>query len=334
MDINRNVQDLTDECTFCKQMLPVNKFYKDKTLSKGHRTKCIECTYLTKKLKNLIPSLSKLEKLNLFKSLYYKNITSKSLMQLFNLTRNDINNIIEEEELDLWCSKCKSFMPNKNFYSLCTGQYNNKHYICKWCLKDYSKEYYDEVQEWLVLLRKFRLLNISEFDILCYLHFNLQYSFRKCSVIFECPISEIVEAIISTNLKKCSVCCSMLEMKFFSKMQTSSDGLSCSCVFCNRKHNKQYYEDHKGEHLIRTRIYKTGKIVRTPKWANIQKINEIYAESTRISNINNIKYNVDHIIPLHGKFVSGLHVENNLQIIPASINLSKYNSFDLDYDIV
>jgi len=41
--------------------------------------------------------------------------------------------------------------------------------------------------------------------------------------------------------------------------------------------------------------------------------------------ITGFKWHIDHIIPLNGQKVSGLHVWNNLQVIPASVNLSKGN---------
>lgn len=41
------------------------------------------------------------------------------------------------------------------------------------------------------------------------------------------------------------------------------------------------------------------------------------------------KWHVDHIIPLVGKHVSGLHIWNNIQVIPAIINLRKNNSYEI-----
>lgn len=60
-----------------------------------------------------------------------------------------------------------------------------------------------------------------------------------------------------------------------------------------------------------------------PAWANIQKITEIYLNCP-------IGYHVDHIIPLQGKYVSGLHVDYNLQYLPASENIKKGNKFEID----
>jgi hypothetical protein len=64
----------------------------------------------------------------------------------------------------------------------------------------------------------------------------------------------------------------------------------------------------------------------TPSWANMDAIEGFYARSRSMKNESGIDYTVDHIIPLNGENVCGLHVESNLQIITRSDNSKKSNT--------
>ena len=66
------------------------------------------------------------------------------------------------------------------------------------------------------------------------------------------------------------------------------------------------------------------KLKATPKFANLEKIKEIYKNCPQ-------GYTVDHIVPLQGKVVCGLHVEWNLQYLTPSENSSKSNKLINDY---
>lgn len=57
-----------------------------------------------------------------------------------------------------------------------------------------------------------------------------------------------------------------------------------------------------------------------PLWADLKAIKDFYLKCPD-------GYVVDHILPLNGKFISGLHVLENLQYLTASENSSKCNFF-------
>lgn len=71
-----------------------------------------------------------------------------------------------------------------------------------------------------------------------------------------------------------------------------------------------------------------AKIHRTPKWIGPEEqwlMKEAYELAARRTKLLGFAWHVDHIIPLQGKTVSGLHVPNNLQVIPAVVNIRKGN---------
>lgn len=102
----------------------------------------------------------------------------------------------------------------------------------------------------------------------------------------------------------------------------------------NKEKIKEYQHKYKKENREKLNSLEVkrscSKINRTPSWLNKNdfiEIERIYKEARVKSKINKKQYHVDHIIPLNGKTVSGLHVPSNLQVILASQNLIKSNTY-------
>lgn len=95
-----------------------------------------------------------------------------------------------------------------------------------------------------------------------------------------------------------------------------------------REANKEWRNENRGKVAALKAAYRASKIQRTPVWADKTAILEVYdlAQSMRKLGID---CHVDHIIPLRGKKVSGLHVGGNLQIVLAIDNLKKWNHFEV-----
>lgn len=71
-------------------------------------------------------------------------------------------------------------------------------------------------------------------------------------------------------------------------------------------------------------------LLRTPKWLTdqaLEKIEEYYYTAHMLGMHTGEHYHVDHIVPLRGKLVSGLHVPWNLQLLTKADNQRKKNKF-------
>ena len=134
------------------------------------------------------------------------------------------------------------------------------------------------------------------------------------------------------------------------------------CGVCAKTYRQQYYQQHKElyiaramtnyadntekrkaqvQHWRRTSLKAPGVKARSkirrrvaekqafPKWANKEIIDLIYQQADDLTTTTGTRYSVDHIVPLRGKLVSGLHVEHNLRVLPLTENVSKTNKFDV-----
>jgi len=66
----------------------------------------------------------------------------------------------------------------------------------------------------------------------------------------------------------------------------------------------------------------------TPAWADPKKMLEYYKEAARLTQETGVRHEVDHIVPINGASVRGLHVQDNLRVITRSENRSKRNRMD------
>ena len=166
-------------------------------------------------------------------------------------------------------------------------------------------------------------------------------------------------------MKQCTKCfCFAPFTRFYKQAQNSKDGYQAHCKECDNKRvaerkakNKERtratqiiadqnkYLKNKIRILARNKIWKTAnpdrlqaadakrrasRLQRTPAWLtedDLWLLEQIYELAALRTKIFGFKWHVDHVIPLQGTLVSGLHVPHNMQVIPAAENLSKSNKF-------
>lgn len=168
-------------------------------------------------------------------------------------------------------------------------------------------------------------------------------------------------------MKTCTKCLAAKPISEFYKQKTNSkDGYQSHCKVCDntRKANwklknpelaklhmktsdKNRYLQYPEKLATRRKEWKSRNpaklaamdakrrasiLQRTPKWLSNQdllRIECLYSLASMLNRHGVESWHVDHIIPLQGKKVSGLHVYNNLRVVPSSVNLAKGNRYDL-----
>jgi hypothetical protein len=95
-----------------------------------------------------------------------------------------------------------------------------------------------------------------------------------------------------------------------------------------KSYMNEYYHSNRAAFITRSINYKLAKDKRTPTWLtteHLTQINKIYNDCPE-------GYEVDHIVPLRGDNVSGLHVPWNLQYLTEAENIRKSNKHESDQE--
>lgn len=142
--------------------------------------------------------------------------------------------------------------------------------------------------------------------------------------------------------KKCNHCDEVKAFSEFRKKSDTRDGYQPNCRDCANRICKANRPQYKARIDATYRVWCTAnrdkrtatsakrrakKLQATPSWADHEAISAVYSEAQRLQALLGVPLHVDHVVPLQGELVCGLHVETNLQIIPATLNRKKSNKF-------
>lgn len=146
--------------------------------------------------------------------------------------------------------------------------------------------------------------------------------------------------------KKCTNCNFEKQISDYPKNKCSADGLYSTCKACKKEKDlkyrllnkskikdrqRKYYSQNKevfySHNATRRAISRKAK----PTWLTPEQrlsIESLYYLAKDCQVVSGQTYHVDHIVPLRGYNVCGLHVPWNLQVIPSDLNAKKYNNFE------
>lgn len=96
-----------------------------------------------------------------------------------------------------------------------------------------------------------------------------------------------------------------------------------------KQFKRDWWRNNKAHGLSLVRARQTRLINACPAWADRDAIRSMYRVAERVSSVTGIQHHVDHVIPLKGALVSGLHVHQNLRVVAFDCNCSKSNHYEV-----
>ena len=165
-------------------------------------------------------------------------------------------------------------------------------------------------------------------------------SFKTCTTCNKCkPIGDYHTHSRSKDglYYQCKVCKAISKKASYSRTKVKHLKTCRKYYRDNRdnilKQHVEYYETNKNAFIARAAKRRASKLKATPDWLTqdqLEDIKNFYWLAQDLKLVTGETYHVDHIVPLKGKSVCGLHVPWNLQVLPADINLSKGNHYAND----
>jgi hypothetical protein len=188
--------------------------------------------------------------------------------------------------------------------------------------------------------------NIKEVLIEALLQFNVAPSLY----IYDIPmkvVSQKYKQLFKTDEKPNSIylndwflfkfgykhCPQCKEIRAISEYQVDEqrwNRLRCNCRICSNNLRSEHTKQNLDKSAAKSAKRRAKKLQATPIWLTAEQLKEIqtfYTETKKLEQETGVKYHVDHIIPLLGENVCGLHVPWNLQILTAEENQRKNNRF-------
>lgn len=181
-------------------------------------------------------------------------------------------------------------------------------------------------------LLAFELYNLSKEDYIKFIDIISKpvYNLSLDSGINPKKLAKVIEAVFPdrdpikdkkidkyilklAGLRECKSCCNIYSHLDFYPNKNRSDGYNSYCKECQASQTKRTQP-------ARQAKYKAALLRSVPSWADLKKIALFYSKTPE-------GYEVDHIVPLQGENVCGLHVENNLQYLSKLDNIIKHNKF-------